>query len=241
MFLVPLDDRREWYRFHHLFRDLLRFRLRAEDPGAEAGLLGRAADWHLGRGEVSPAVEYLLRAQKWDEALDLIMARGSEVFERGEMATVIRWISDVPETARSGQTGRQPPPRHPQRQPRARPPAAEDILRTCRGRPRGVPRRAGLRPDLPGHPGPVAAQSRHRPSTWPSMPSTCSRASTTTRFPTVMNLSDPQSLETMALSLRRAGPLSGRPHGAGPGVAGPRDWHRPGRPTRSGGSAAWAR
>ncbi len=36
MFLVPLDDRREWYRFHHLFRDLLRFRLRAEDPGAES-------------------------------------------------------------------------------------------------------------------------------------------------------------------------------------------------------------
>ena len=102
MFLVPLDSGRRWYRFHHLFRDLLRFRLRAEDPGAEARLLQRAASWHLGRGEVGWAVEYLLRARSWDAALDLIVAGGSEVFERGEMATVIRWIRSVPQTARSG-------------------------------------------------------------------------------------------------------------------------------------------
>ncbi len=102
MFLVPLDDRREWYRFHHLFRDLLRFRLRAEDPGAEAPLLLEAAAWHLSKGEVGPAIEYLLRAGRWDDALDLIMGRGAEIFERGQMATVIRWISTVPETARAG-------------------------------------------------------------------------------------------------------------------------------------------
>ncbi len=101
MFLVPLDTRRQWYRFHHLFRDMLRFKLRAEQPGAEARLLNRAAQWHLDRGDVSNALEYLLRAGNWDSALDVIMARGSEVFEKGEMATVIRWISEVPESARS--------------------------------------------------------------------------------------------------------------------------------------------
>ncbi len=100
MFLVPLDSRREWYRFHHLFRDLLRFRLRAEAPGAETWLLAEAASWHLGRGDVGSAIEYLIRARRWNEALDLIMGRGSEIFEQGQMATVIRWISDVPETAR---------------------------------------------------------------------------------------------------------------------------------------------
>jgi LuxR family transcriptional regulator, maltose regulon positive regulatory protein len=100
MFLVPLDTHREWYRFHHLFRDLLRFRLRAEDPPAEARLLGQAAAWHLDRGQVSPAVEYLLRARDWDGALDLIASRGSEVFEQGQMATVIRWINEVPEPVR---------------------------------------------------------------------------------------------------------------------------------------------
>jgi LuxR family transcriptional regulator, maltose regulon positive regulatory protein len=100
MFLVPLDTRREWYRFHHLFRDLLRFRLRAEDPAAEAQLLGRAAAWHLDRGQVGPAVEYLLRARQWSEALDLIASRGSEVFEQGQMATIIRWIHEIPKPVR---------------------------------------------------------------------------------------------------------------------------------------------
>ena len=64
MFLVALDTRREWFRFHHLFRDLLRFRLRAEDPPAEALLLRRAADWHFARGQSDAGVEYLLRAKR---------------------------------------------------------------------------------------------------------------------------------------------------------------------------------
>jgi LuxR family maltose regulon positive regulatory protein len=101
MFLVPLDTHREWYRFHHLFRELLRYRLRSEDPLEEASLLRQAASWHLERGQVSPAVDYLLRARDWEGALDVIMARGSDVFERGEMATVIRWINQVPETLRA--------------------------------------------------------------------------------------------------------------------------------------------
>ena len=102
MFLVPLDPRRQWFRFHHLFRDMLRFTLRAERPAAEERLLRRAATWHLERGEVDVGLEYLLRARSWDDVLDVIMSRGSEVFERGQMATVIRWISQVPEQARDG-------------------------------------------------------------------------------------------------------------------------------------------
>ena len=101
MFLVPLDTRRQSFRFHHLFRDMLRFKLRAEQPGTEARLLNRAASWHLDRGDVSTALEYFLRAENWDDALDVILTRGSEVFEKGEMATVIRWISEVPEAARA--------------------------------------------------------------------------------------------------------------------------------------------
>ena len=100
MFLFPLDTQRRWFRFHHLFRDMLRFKLRAEHPDAEARLLDQAAAWHLGRGEVRPGLQCLLRARSWDAALDVIMGRGSEVFEKGEMATVIRWIAEVPESAR---------------------------------------------------------------------------------------------------------------------------------------------
>jgi LuxR family maltose regulon positive regulatory protein len=104
MFLVPLDTRRVWFRFHHLFREMLRFKLRGERPELEANLLKQAATWHLDRGDLSSGMEYLLRARSWDDALDVIMARGSEVFEKGEMATVIRWISRVPESVRADRT-----------------------------------------------------------------------------------------------------------------------------------------
>jgi LuxR family maltose regulon positive regulatory protein len=101
MFLVPLDTRREWFRFHHLFRDLLRFRLRAEDPGLESILLRNAATWHLEQNRVGPAVECLLAARDWNPALELILEHGAEVFERGEMSTVIRWINQIPRAARA--------------------------------------------------------------------------------------------------------------------------------------------
>ncbi|ANJ28353.1 LuxR C-terminal-related transcriptional regulator [Agromyces aureus] len=101
MFLVAIDQRRTRVRFHHLFRDLLRYRLRAEDAAEERRLLVAAADFHLAHGELTPAVEYLLRSREWDRALDAIMSRGSDVFERGEMHTVIRWITAVPEHARA--------------------------------------------------------------------------------------------------------------------------------------------
>ena len=102
MFLVPLDSTRGWYRFHHLFRDLLRFRLRAEDPERESELLHEAANWYLDHDRADSAVECLISARDWDAALELILARGSEVFERGEMATVIRWLSDIPDHVRAG-------------------------------------------------------------------------------------------------------------------------------------------
>ena len=102
MFLVPLDTHRTRFRFHHLFRDLMRYRLRVEDPSAEAPLLRQAAEWHLQRGEVSQAVEFLLRAREWERVLEIVLSLGSDVFERGQMATVIRWIEGVPEAIRAG-------------------------------------------------------------------------------------------------------------------------------------------
>jgi LuxR family maltose regulon positive regulatory protein len=84
-----------------LFRDLLRFRLRAEDPELESVLLHKVADWHLDHGSADAAVECLMSARDWNAALELILARGSEVFERGEMATVIRWLGSIPEPVRA--------------------------------------------------------------------------------------------------------------------------------------------
>ncbi|WP_104092462.1 LuxR C-terminal-related transcriptional regulator [Arthrobacter sp. GMC3] len=101
MFLVQLDTRREWFRFHHLFRELLRSRLRAESAGAEHRILGAAAEWHLLRGKAKSAVEYLLRAQLWDRALEAILSHAMDIVANGDMLTVVRWMLRIPESVRS--------------------------------------------------------------------------------------------------------------------------------------------
>ena len=231
MFLVPLDDRREWYRFHHLFRDLLRFRLRAEDPGAESELLARAAAWHLDRGEINPAVDYLLRARRWDDALDLIMGRGSEIFERGQMATVIRWITEIPETARAdrrdvslllawlkGAEGQAA--------------GAEDILRTLVANPAASPGERTCAQVLLA----TMAQFRSNPEVTVEM----ARAAldmlaelNDDPIPVVMNLSDPQSLETMALG------SCGRGHFLGGRLEEAKEWMQRGLDSTGAVYSAW--
>lgn len=74
MFLVPLDGHGEWFRFHRLFSDLLRSRMRSSDPADEVRILTAAADWSLTRGRVKHAMQYLLRAQARDGALEAILA-----------------------------------------------------------------------------------------------------------------------------------------------------------------------
>ena len=98
MFLVPLDARREWFRFHHLFCELLRSRLRAENPAGELRVLTRAAHWHLERGRVKPAMEYLLRAQAWDEALGAMLPDAADAAAQGDM-TVAHWTPSLPESS----------------------------------------------------------------------------------------------------------------------------------------------
>lgn len=107
MFLVPVADRRGRYRFHHLFRDLLRYRLRASDPAAEAGLLLAAAEWHLNWGEYSTAVEYLLRAREWERVFTLLLASGRDVYDGVRTTTVARWLALVPEDVRAKNTDAQ--------------------------------------------------------------------------------------------------------------------------------------
>lgn len=101
MFLVPVDEDREWFRYHRLFQDLTRRELRIEAPGREAQLLRAAATWHLEEGDVDAAVGYLLEARDWDQVLELVLEHGRRQFEIGNAAAVLRWIEQVPMAARA--------------------------------------------------------------------------------------------------------------------------------------------
>lgn len=101
MFVIALDDRQEWFRFHHLFRDLLHYRLRARKGDEEHRILVAAAEWHRSEGEFSTAIEYLLRAHEWTRVLDLLLASGRDVFEQSRTLSVSRWLDAVPAEIRA--------------------------------------------------------------------------------------------------------------------------------------------
>jgi LuxR family maltose regulon positive regulatory protein len=94
LFLVPLDDRRCWYRYHHLFRDVLRARLSPE-RAAELQLL--AAVWFEQQGLAAEAIPYALAAGDAERAAQLIEAGvASELFYRGEFPAILNYVTQLP-------------------------------------------------------------------------------------------------------------------------------------------------
>ncbi len=79
LFVVALDDRRHWYRYHHLFADVLRVRLHAEHPDQVGALHRRASDWFAANGLYSEAVGHALSAQDWQRAAELLERAGDAV------------------------------------------------------------------------------------------------------------------------------------------------------------------
>lgn len=95
LFLSPLDGKGERYRYHHLFADLLRYRLRRDAPELVDVLHARAARWLLQNGHLGDAVGHLLAAGDRDEAYRVIATEGHQWFERGESATLVRWLTTL--------------------------------------------------------------------------------------------------------------------------------------------------
>ena len=97
LFLVPLDEVRGWWRYHHLFADLLQARLQQERPGRVPALHRNAAAWCEERGLANDAVRHALAAGEPVWAARLMERHFDEQFYlRGEGATVQRWIATLP-------------------------------------------------------------------------------------------------------------------------------------------------
>lgn len=96
LFLVPLDDRREWYRFHHLFGEFLRNRLELQDPVRTNALFQAAAEWCEGQEMLEEAVGYYLAGQRYEEAMRLL-ERMRSVMIRREFHAIRSWLQAIPE------------------------------------------------------------------------------------------------------------------------------------------------
>jgi LuxR family transcriptional regulator, maltose regulon positive regulatory protein len=91
LLLVPLDRRGQWYRYHHLFRDLLLAELERLDPGLVPVLRRRAADWCLSNGLPEEALEYSMAAADVDTVARLVEELWQPVYRRARVTTLWRW------------------------------------------------------------------------------------------------------------------------------------------------------
>lgn len=107
LFLVALDQQRHWFRYHQLFADALRAQLMRQYPGLASTLQRRAMEWYAERTtsgaheHIVPAVEYALAAGAFQQAADLIAQNtDTMLWSRGEVRTLQRWITMLPEAIR---------------------------------------------------------------------------------------------------------------------------------------------
>jgi LuxR family maltose regulon positive regulatory protein len=97
LFLVPLDDRRQWYRYHQLFADVLHARLLDEQPDDVPELHRRASGWLEKNGERSEAIRHALAAADFERAADLVELAIPAMRRSRQEAAVHRWLELLPD------------------------------------------------------------------------------------------------------------------------------------------------
>jgi LuxR family maltose regulon positive regulatory protein len=99
LLLVPLDTRREWYRYHHLLGDVLRHELEATEGPTVPGLHRRASSWYREAGMVVDAATHAIAGGDLQAVAELVGRHYALFVDQGQLATVIGWLEAIPERA----------------------------------------------------------------------------------------------------------------------------------------------
>ncbi|WP_230207827.1 LuxR C-terminal-related transcriptional regulator [Microlunatus sp. Gsoil 973] len=97
LFVVPLDDERRWYRYHHLFADTLRARLGARDPGRVVELHAAAGRWLVQNGFLADAVRHGIASADHERVADLIELTLGDLRRRRQDRTIRDWLATLPD------------------------------------------------------------------------------------------------------------------------------------------------
>ncbi|MGO4363216.1 LuxR C-terminal-related transcriptional regulator [Terrabacter sp. RAF57] len=97
VFVVPLDDHRQWYRYHHLFADTLRAGLATERPGETAGQHRTASTWYAGQGLVADAIRHAIAGGDAEQAAELLELALPELRRRRQDRTLLQWLTALPD------------------------------------------------------------------------------------------------------------------------------------------------
>jgi LuxR family maltose regulon positive regulatory protein len=96
LFVVALDERRQWYRYHALFAETLRYRLQQAEGEAVAALHLRASQWYAEEGNLHEAVRHATSAGDWQRVADLIEPAQAVIWSSHEHARLRRWLEQLP-------------------------------------------------------------------------------------------------------------------------------------------------
>jgi LuxR family maltose regulon positive regulatory protein len=99
LFLIALDNRRDWYRYHHLFGRLLLHELQQAEPQLVPALHRRASAWYRHEGSIPESIQHLIAAGDTEEAAELVALHWNAFFNHGRLATVTGWLDSLPENA----------------------------------------------------------------------------------------------------------------------------------------------
>src|SRR5215213_980234 len=96
-FVVPLDDRRQWYRYHHLFAEVLQAHVRAEQPDLISTLHQRASAWYEQHGSPADAIRHAMAAEDFAHAADLLELAVPAMRNSRQEAAVLSWLRSLPD------------------------------------------------------------------------------------------------------------------------------------------------
>lgn len=96
-FVIPLDSEDRWFRYHHLFREFLLGRLERESDAVRRGLYGKAGAWFLQNGEITEAVNWLLKAGEYEKAYPYISNYRSKTAQDSDYSLWKKWVESIPE------------------------------------------------------------------------------------------------------------------------------------------------
>lgn len=105
LLLIPLDDERRWYRYHHLFVDYLRQGLTDLQPQRIPQLHLRAAAWYQENGYVEEAIKHGMQAEAYDFVIDLIEDNAEIFWWRGEHSLLHKWLLEIPHDLTAARPG----------------------------------------------------------------------------------------------------------------------------------------
>jgi LuxR family maltose regulon positive regulatory protein len=97
LFLIALDDKRQWYRYHHLFADVLRSHVSQRSPDLVAELHLRAAQWLQETGDIAEAIRHALAGKDFERAAELMELALPEIQRTRQEAELARWVHTMPD------------------------------------------------------------------------------------------------------------------------------------------------